>query len=256
MSGRPYTEQEDAILRENYRRRGGMWCADKIGRTRVAVSLRARALGVSRKQSDLTRPSNDLIDAVIRRYYTGERKPGFVAACAQQINRNRSWVTERATTLGLIQSHDRRPWTEAEIDFISQRPLTAVRNLVRMMARRGWKRSPSAIAYIRRTGRAETIDASRFTAASLAEAMGVRTETVTGWIKRDLLKATRRGWDRTEEQRGDGYVIHERDVAAFVLRYPAHVSLAKMEPNKFWFLDLLSRHAKSFPSMIRHGEAA
>ena len=244
--GPAYTEQDDAFLRQNYARRGAKWCAARLpGRSADGIYCRAKRMGLSRKKADYVRPSTDLIDAVIRRYYTGERKRGFVKACARQVGRCPAWVSDRAADLGLVQSRDNRPWTQAELDFISQHPLVAIRSLSRQMARRGWKRTPSAIVYIRRTGRVETIDPSRFTAAGLGEAMGVTTNVVMGWIKRSLLVATRRGWDRAEAQKGDGYVIHERDVAAFVLRYPAHVNLAKIEPNKFWFLDLLARHART-----------
>ena len=74
-------------------------------------------------------------------------------------------------------------------------------------------------------------------------AMGVSTATITGWIGKGMLRASRRGWNRTEAQHGDGYTIHERDVAAFIVQNTAHVSLAKMEPNKFWLIDLLARCA-------------
>jgi hypothetical protein len=244
MSGRPYTEQEDAFLHENYKRRGARWCADRLpGRTKQAIYSRARQLKLSRDVQPIRRQSNDFIDAIIRRYYTGERPPGFVNTCSRQVGRDRSWVSHRA-------------WTQAELEYVSGRPLVSLHNLSKRMARKGWRRTPGAIAEIRKTGLVETTDPAQFSAAGLAAAMGVTTKAVTNWIDRGLLKATRRGWEITSPIKGDGYTIHERDVAAFVIRYPAHVSLAKMEPNKFWFLDLLSRHAKSFPSMIRHGEAA
>lgn len=257
MSGQPYTEQEDAFLTENYPRRGARWCADRLpGRTKQAIYDRARRLKLSRGAQPVRRQSTDFIDAIIRRYYTGERPRGFVNICSRQVGRDRSWVSRRAVDLGLVKSRDQRPWTQEELEYVSGRPLVSLHNLSKRMARKGWRRTPGAIAEIRKTGLVETTDPAQFSAAGLAAAMGVTTKAVTNWIDRGLLKATRRGWEITSPIKGDGYTIHERDVAAFVIRYPAHVSLAKMEPNKFWFLDLLSRHAKSFPSMIRHGEAA
>lgn len=257
MPGHIYSEQDDAFLQENYRRRGAQWCADRLpGRTAEAIYCRANRLNLRRERQEIARPSTEFIDAIIRRYYTGERPWGFVKACARQVGREPHWVSRRAVDLGLAAVREQPRWTQEELDYVSARAMVTPSNLSKRMARKGWRRSASAISNVRKTGLVETADPSQFTAAGLAEAMGTTTKTVTSWIKRDLLKASRRGWDRTETQSGDGYVIHERDVASFVLRFPAHVSLAKLEPNKFWFLDLMSRHAKPFPSMIRRGEAA
>ena len=257
MPGRTYSEQEDDFLRQHYKRRGARWCADRLPeRTEEAIYCRAKRLKLAQDQRDITRRSTDYIDAVIKRFYTGARPCGFVSTCALQVNRSRNWVSRRAVDLGLVKSRDHRAWTPEEIEYVSARPMVSLSNLSKRMALKGWHRTPSAIANIRSTGLVETTDPSQFSAAGLAAAMGVTTQTVINWITRDLLKATRRGWDITSTHRGDGYLIHERDVASFVLRFPAHVSLAKLEPNKFWFLDLMSRHAKPFPSMIRRGEAA
>ena len=243
MSGRgpAYSEQEDAFLRDNYRRRGAQWCSDRLpGRSPEAIYCRAKRLKLSRSMQPIKRQSTEFIDAVIRRYYTGERPRGFVGTCAKQVGRDRTWVSRRATDLGLIKSRDNRPWTQEELDYVSARPMVGLHNLSKRMAKKGWRRTPSALANIRGTGLVETTDPAQFTAAGLAAAMGTTTKTVIGWITRGLLKASRRGWEITS--RGDGYLIHERDVAAFVLRYPAHVSLAKLEPNKFWFLEIGRAH--------------
>lgn len=254
---RAYTDQENAFLQEHYKRRGARWCADRLpGRTKQAIYCQARRLKLSRGPQPVQRQSTEFIDAIIRRYYTGERRRGFVGVCARQVGRDRSWVSRRAIDLGLVKSRDQRRWTQEELDYVSARPTVSLHNLAKRMARKGWRRSPGAIAEIRKTGLVETVDPAQFSAAGLASAMGVTTKAVTNWIAAGLLKASRRGWEISSPLRGDGYLIHEREVAAFVIRYPAHVNLAKLEPNKFWFLDVLSRHGKAFPSMIRHGEAA
>jgi hypothetical protein len=121
--------------------------------------------------------------------------------------------------------------------------LVTASSISRQMRRRGWHRSPSAVAYMRSTGRVEMVDPHQFTAAGLAAAMGVTTTIVTGWITKGLLLASRRGTARTEAQHGDGYVIHERAVAQFVVQHPGSISLAKLEPNKVWFIDLMARCA-------------
>lgn len=240
-----FSKQDDAFIREHYRKRGARFCAEHLpGRTEASIISRARRIKAARPAEGLKRPTNDLIDAAIKRAYTGERHVGFVSRCAAQVGRTRTWVAKRALELGLIQSRDHRAWSEEEIEYAARFPLVSPVDLSKRMRRKGWHRTPAAIAYQRSVGRVGNSTDGFFTAAGLAEAMGVGTSKVTGWIKADLLKAERRGSARTEAQNGDGYVIHEREVARFVLRYPAHVSLTKLEPNKFWFLDLMARYAK------------
>ena len=53
-----------------------------------------------------------------------------------------------------------------------------------------------------------------------------------------MLRATRRGTERTERQGGDTYWIAHKAVHAFVLTYPDEIDLRKVE--KWWFLDLLT----------------
>lgn len=255
--GPAFRPDEDAFITEHYRKRGSRFCAEHLpGRTAVSVTSRAKRIGAARPFEDLKRPTNDIIDAAIRRAYTGERPVGFVSRCAKSVGRTRTWVAKRALELGLIQSRDHRAWSEEEIEYAARYPLVSPVDLSKRMRRRGWERTPSAIVHQRTVGRISSDEGGFFTAAGLAEVMGVRTGKVTAWIKDGLLKASRRGSARTDAQNGDGYVIHERDVAAFILRYPAHISLTRIEPNKFWFLDLLARYAKKVSVTYNMGSAA
>ena len=48
MSGRPWTEEERALVRQHYRRKGAAWCAAQLpGRSAHAVRAEARALSVA-----------------------------------------------------------------------------------------------------------------------------------------------------------------------------------------------------------------
>ncbi|GAN49677.1 hypothetical protein ACXR8U_13905 [Methylobacterium radiotolerans] len=240
--GPDYRQEEDDFLRAHYVKRGARWCAERMpGRSVHSLTKRVRVIGVARKDVFEKAPTSDWIDAQIRRAYTGERPTGFVTACAKAVGRSRYWVAKRALELGLIKSRDQRPWSDAELEYASKWPLISPVELSRRMRRLGYHRTPGAIAYMRTEGKIATTDDAQFTAAGLAEAMGVMTATVTGWVNKGLLRASRRGWNRTSAQNGDGYIIHERDVAAFIVQHTAYISLAKLEPNKFWLVDLLVR---------------
>ena len=53
-----------------------------------------------------------------------------------------------------------------------------------------------------------------------------------------MLRATKRGTDRTEAQGGDSYWITHIAAREFVYRYPDQIDLARVE--KLWYLDLVS----------------
>ena len=74
--------------------------------------------------------------------------------------------------------------------------------------------------------------------AALAAAFGVDAHKVCTWIHRGLLRADRRGTDRTRQQGGDTWWIPISSVRKFILRAPEEIDLARVE--KFWFLDLLT----------------
>ncbi len=44
------------------------------------------------------------------------------------------------------------------------------------------------------------------------------------------LKAKRRWTERTEQQGGDTYLIHEKDVRRFILKHPTEIDLRKVRP--------------------------
>lgn len=241
-----------AFLREHYATKGAAWCAERLpGRTVVSINSRARKAGLAQSRMAQAIRSTPQIDAVITRGYQGNRPHGFVGALAKSIERPTWWVSGRAADLGLIAPPSATRWTQDEKDFVEARPLTSAGTLAKMMRKRGWKRAPSAIAWMRSHGIIARDDPAIFTAADLARAMGVDTSIVTKWVKAGWLHATPRGTNRTDAQGGDTYIIHERDVARFVVEHVGRVNLAKIEPNKAWFVDLMARCAASTPDGIR-----
>ncbi len=81
-------------------------------------------------------------------------------------------------------------------------------------------------------------DGSFYSANGLAQALGIDSHAVTRWIKSGHLKAKRRGTARTEQQNGDIYLIHEKDVRRFILEHPTDIDLRKVD--QLWFLDLIT----------------
>jgi hypothetical protein len=52
------------------------------------------------------------------------------------------------------------------------------------------------------------------------------------------MKAKFRGTGRTEQQNGDIYFIHQKDVRRFILEHPTDIDLRKVD--QLWFLDLIT----------------
>ena len=72
-------------------------------------------------------------------------------------------------------------------------------------------------------------DGSFYSANGLAQALGIDSHAVTRWIKGGHLKAKFRGTARTEQQNGDIYLIHEKDIRRFILEHPTDIDLRKVD---------------------------
>ncbi len=81
-------------------------------------------------------------------------------------------------------------------------------------------------------------DVSFYSANGLAQALGIDNHTVARWIRAGHLKAKYRGTERTVQQGGDIYLIHEKDIRRFILEHPTDIDLRKVD--QLWFLDVIT----------------
>jgi hypothetical protein len=235
---------EDAFLRRHYKEQGAKFCAENLtGRSISAIHRRVAKIGLATPNRIISEAALSRIDDTIRRAYTSERKRGFSGECAKRLGMSPRWVSERAIALGLVAGSGGSQWSEAEREFAEAQPMMPPKNLSIAMRKRGWRRTPTAIAAMRQAGLIAKDDPGFFSGASLAVAMGVDEKTVQRWIRSGMLAAKPRGTHRTESQGGDTFIIHEHDVARFIVENASSISLAKIEPNKAWFIDLMARCA-------------
>lgn len=236
-----WTGREEKLLRENYPSGGVSACLAALpGRSASSIYQRAGLLGLrvtdarGNAKDRQKWEGNDQIDAIIRRVYQTRPDKRAILHCAQTLGRPRWWVSKRAQKLGLVAPRFKEPpWSEAEIDLISEGAHKSPKVLRGILKRHGFNQSETAIIVkLKRVG-ADRTDPDHFNANQLATVMGVDRKTVAAWITKGWLKAQRREASAAD----DFWWIHRRDIARFVVEHLAHVDIRKVE--KFWFVDLL-----------------
>ena len=240
-----WTSREERVLREVYPT-GGVPAALKAlpGRSASSIYGHANNLGLaSPSTSARNRPreqwsSSDQIDAAISRVYASAPDKGAINRLAAAVGRPRWWVSVRARKLGLVSPRFKEPtWSPEELSIVRENASLSLAALKRRLARAGFTRTETAIKVkLKRIG-ADRSDEDRYSARQLAELLGVDGKTVTGWIDKGWLKASRIDGDKTLGA-GRNWSLHRRDVRRFIVDNVASVDLRKVE--KFWFVDLLS----------------
>lgn len=245
-----WTGREEKILRAHFPGGGLPACLPLLpGRTAASIYNRANQMGLRStpllKKNGMPRErwsTNEQMDRVIRDVYSRAPKKNDINRLAATLNRPRWWVSARARRLGCVTPRFKEPlWTEAEDALIAANASRRSETLVKLLQRQGFKRTASAVTVrLKRLGQptGKNADIDHYTGNALAGLFGVDRSTVKGWIVRGLLKAGRRGTERTEANGGDEYRIHRRDVRRFVIENVAAFDIRKVE--KHWFIDMLA----------------
>lgn len=247
ISRRYWTTSEERALRSLYGTGGPAAVKQAIpGRTLRSIYQRARAMGlVAPGQPDFRQKwsSSPQIDEAIRRVYQGTPTDGAVDHLAMSCARPRWWITRRASRLGFVTPRFKElPWSAEELAIVDELSHRTDITIARALARRGFKRTATAVAVkLKRLG-ADREDPDHYTANGLAPLLGVDPTTISGWIEKGWLSAKRRGTDRVAAQGGDMWWISRKAVRRFVVENAARVDIRKVD--KFWFIDLLTERGK------------
>lgn len=186
-------------------------------------------------------------DRLIRECYASGRFGRRDAAAQRTLCARLGWpkttIYRRAIALGVAQPRVKEPhWSPAEMALLEQHAHKTADVISRIMRRRGYQRTPTAIGIRRKRFLAgiqqARADAGLMSATAAAPLLGVDAKTISYWIKRGWLTAKRRGTDRSDAQGGDEYEISERDIRDFVIHYTAHVPFQRAD--KYWLVDLLA----------------
>jgi hypothetical protein len=201
----------------------------------AALALCPENIGKARRRYEFTPVMDDLVRAAYQRLRVcSDRKA--ISNCGRRLGVPRWVVLRRGRELGLARTKE-KPWSDMEIRLLERWGHLTDAVIQRKLKAAGYSRSVNGIHLkLKRLRIKQNLDG--YSAYSLAEAFGVDSHKVGLWIRRNMLRATRRGTDRKESQGGDSYWITHIAVRDFVFRFPEEIELAKVE--KLWFLDLVS----------------
>jgi hypothetical protein len=181
------------------------------------------------------------MDNLIRDLYRNKYSPchGRVAKLAVQLNIPRWMVSRRALEINVLEPHIKEPeWTKQELHILELNALRTPVVIQRKLKLLGYHRSIYGIMLKRKRLRL-TSQQIKGSARAVAECFGVDASTVADqWIRKGLLKATRRGTARTAQQGGDEWFIKERDIREFIIDNVGIIDFRKVD--KFWLVNVLT----------------
>jgi hypothetical protein len=181
----------------------------------------------------------DQIDQLIREIYLNHRdaktRPG-IRQLAKKVGMPHWALKKRARELGLARTKE-LPWSEPELEVLARNAWMSDERIRLKLRAAGYARTVTGI-HLKLKRMKFKHDGSFYSASGLSQALGIDSHAVTRWIKSGHLKAKFRGTARTEQQNGDIYLIHEKDVRRFILEHPTDIDLRKVD--QLWFLDLLT----------------
>lgn len=238
----PWKTTEIKILRDHYPTGGAKACAPLLpGRSPLAIYYQAQRIGIKTLHglgNRVVYRTTPQIDNMIRTLYQAPPKPGAVKALSERIDRPRWWLRQRAIRLGIsVPRFKETAWSAEEVRLVEANAHKKPNTITRLLARHGYSRSASAVMNKIRRLQCDTTDYDHYSARGLSIAMGVDAKTVTRWIQSGLLKADRKGTDRTDQQGGDMWRISRKQVREFIADNVGMIDIRKVD--KYWLVDLL-----------------
>lgn len=181
----------------------------------------------------------DQIDQRIREIYQNhpdaKTRPG-IRLLAKKVGMPHWALKKRARELGLARTKE-QPWSDPELEILARNAWMSDERIRLKLKAAGYARTVTGIHLKLKRMRFKE-DVSFYSANGLARALGIDNHTVARWIRAGHLKAKHRGTERTEQQGGDIYLIHEKDVRRFILEHPTAIDLRKVD--QLWFLDVIT----------------
>jgi hypothetical protein len=237
-----WSTAEVKIVKELYGTQGPQACLALLpGRTLGGVYQQAAKLGLPAPVSTKERQhwtTSDQIDTLIRGGYLTAIGRNSIAKIALRVNRPKWWVSKRARALGILTPRFRDlPWSKPELALLEEVATLHPDVIARRMKAVGFQRTGTACLVKLKRMKFDRVDHDQWSANALGALMGVHGKTITGWIEREGLPATRAGTARVPVQGGDEWRITRKALREWIRTHAQLVDLRKVD--RFWFIELV-----------------
>jgi hypothetical protein len=234
--GYAWTARELQVIRERYLSEGLAACRALLPvRCANAIMMQAARMGL-RRQAPHAKPrqSNEMLDAAIKRLYSGGYKLGELKAFCARWRVTRQWVFWRAKALGVVESKStyNRPWSPEEDAIIESHAHKHPTSIAKHLQKAGFDRKPAAVQGRRSRLQLDLTDPEHFSAHTLAVCMGLDEHRVLDFIRRHGLKAKKTG----DGQR-DAWLIRRKDVREWLI---ASAEWDHKRCNREWLIEMLA----------------
>jgi hypothetical protein len=146
-------------------------------------------------------------------------------------------VSRRALQLGVRASHIKEPvWSDAELHILELNAMLSPEVIQRKLRAQGYTRSVAAVNLKRKRLhlRQQQVPCS---AHAVAECFGIDRHAVLRWIEKGLLKASKKGTKRENDE----WHIEDRHIRQFIVENVGIIDIRKVD--KVWFVELLTGEA-------------
>jgi len=135
-----------------------------------------------------------------------------------------------------VKSKKEPNWNERELKILETNAHLVPERIQIKLKKEGFTRSLVGIVLKRKRMRFLR-NLKGVSARSLAVCFGIDDHCITTWIEKGLLKAKKRGTNRTERQGGDHWFIKEKWVKDFIIENVSILDFRKID--KYWLVDTL-----------------
>jgi len=174
----------------------------------------------------------------IKRVYMTGTGNGEINILAKHLRLPTWKVSRYALHQGWIQKQKKASaWSEEEIKILERwAHITSERIQIKLKTK-GFKRSLVGIILKRKRMRLLS-NLKGQSASAVAMCLGVDSHFITSAIKAGLLKARKRGTDRTKQQGGDMWYISDKSIRKFIIENVHAIDLRKVD--KYWYTDIVA----------------
>jgi hypothetical protein len=236
-----WSEEEIAILKENYPKHGGIdKCVTLLpNRTRVAISGKSKYFKlytIRDSVKEFSHRYNESEDNIIIQTYTSSsHKRGFLKELCKSLNKDMQWVRRRAQQLGVYKPVP-AVWTDKELEILNRYSESTVNTIYLRLKAAGFNKTHASIVHKRQRLELDTESVDEWSVEQLTKLTGHNRVTIDKWIEKEGLKF-KKVIPITNLQNREFRVITKKYFLDWLKEHPQCVDLKRVD--KFWFLDTI-----------------